>query len=1845
MLEKDFEDVLHDLLSVEDNSSRETALHEHQNNRNHQQKRNKNFYREEGNGAINELTIAFWNCDGITPLKWKAILLFILRHQIDYMCLIDARVSVKVAKYLKSTLKKHVHAGMKLWCDEPYRSGYKTIGGQLVIVSHRIPNIDVTTEVKFGGLSRLNVTINNVQMRICGVYIPVKADKSPEEAPHTLRSGLIKDGIDHPETTILEMIKQQSSECQYVVVGGDFNTAVDKTDQFRLRDFVRTTTFTFAECREELLRPTWTRNIPGDGSYAGTRIDYILTSGIPRTKQVKIGPVLEFLQDHFTMRVTIKIPQGQTREYQRDGKLTFRKNLNIQQQRKVARFQSKLLHHEWPDGNLEQQLEYITDFSVTVVQQLYRKQSGRDKSGISPQMLSLTIALRAVLRMRQHIRGEAGRPKWNSSNYTNGMNNVLRNWRQSLRTLDKVDENKDPERDNHVYNVRSWDDITWQELPELTQTAYRNLKKLLHGRQRKAMSTQIKEAVATREEHMNAGKLRFVLHPILGIRREQYHLDVIKVNEEEVTDPEAIFNLVRQTFKCWFGNDSDDNMALQPQEEEWDPWIANREVFVGQFHQTMNIPVELLHVVWNALQPKGTAEQRAAMEEQLVVAPTKEEFYNSIKYAGRGKATGLSGLSNEMMQCWPDIIKDKVHSILCEMWKDKQVPAHFKWKYLVAIPKVPDPNLDQLRPLMLVECLRKVWTSCFVRRIGKIWSQDETLEDEQHGSRARKSCDTATVQWLNALETAKEWKSNVFAMSFDIAKAFDTVSRSIQRMAYHRLGIPKEVAKYMTDLDENGPVIVRAPFSTNIVNNIKRSQIQDKDLAFNGWKGLGQGDPGSPQGWSAVADIMLTCLKTQDTRLFYQTHTGRVLENDPYMYVDDLIEAAGDLDALQKIGELFSAVTLVLGLKVAAPKIRAVAAMWGNNTIDEPQVTLYTQGWVPAIINLKTEDKFKYLGQEFDVSLNMSEQMKTMNEQLRQFIAALDRAQASPEAKYKALTLSVYPKLGWRLRYCNGTLKEFQKLDKPVNAFLRRISNCRTSYPTRLLYTSKQDGGLGFSQFSSYIQQRKLAVVDQLLRQHTRSAAAIDSMIARVARTQGHIPIAGEEIVVRHFTDANSTSDKWWATSLVEYLANLGVRIHLTGTSLQDTPHESVLEYLHRRDDSVSPSVQDQLIATGISTRAELLMDGDNRRTLQTLELPQINITPVPETDVIARVHQVWSLGQGDNEKIVEIIGFDATREIVSFIEWHRDKQRPTLEIGGIVWLYKQDNRDYCRGAGSLRTMHANEFRGATRLQLVNLTRETHTSRGTWSKILLKRRRAITFRRIEPIEAINVYDNWLDDANECYTDGSWAESGNIYQWMTGTTTQTSGCAIVKRTQTGQYSALKIEGTLKYASAFDMETMALTAVQIINPSRPLEVYTDSISAMKSAINAKYLQWKSHPRNIMMQTLAGNVSNHFNKVKAHAERQTQDQTKWTLHEKGNVLADQVAGTNSHAFVGRILEVRDTEILHHCAQRQILFLEKDSQPLVESITQLESAQNLNCYLIERDHWREGRIDTMAKWQTKAVPFAIQSSFGAKTIAQRAAANRLLWDKHLNGRHVGLFGMFGFTHGMPLTCCLCNTGQVEDQEHILHECLNSSSMLLRQEMIEEQSRYVQRFADQPEDHQILETVTEFMANYLNVNHSYTNMHSVDNVRQLNNQLNNATISKQTYNRITNIGKIRFHKAQQIRRAHEKAVKETVMEKHKTSETSERIGCVYSSKVYRRLMDAQRAQETVRQRVIAPLIAIATMHAIDETGHLSDLSDEADDSERGRRQQRNRQTSVQRTIHEYFTIERRDLYGDVVDH
>ena len=103
--------------------------------------------------------------------------------------------------------------------------------------------------------------------------------------------------------------------------------------------------------------------------------------------------------------------------------------------------------------------------------------------------------------------------------------------------------------------------------------------------------------------------------------------------------------------------------------------------------------------------------------------------------------------------------------------------------------------MTDLRPLILVEAVRKIWSELILRKMQHVWRQSEPFDDGQNGFLAGRGTETAALMHLGILEEMRERKMKQTTMKSPINRGgFE--SRGSGRSSSAGIDLVEELHEY-----------------------------------------------------------------------------------------------------------------------------------------------------------------------------------------------------------------------------------------------------------------------------------------------------------------------------------------------------------------------------------------------------------------------------------------------------------------------------------------------------------------------------------------------------------------------------------------------------------------------------------------------------------------------------------------------------------------------------------------------------------------------------------------------------------------------------------------------------------------------------------------------------------------------------------------------------------------------------------------------------------------------------------------------------------------------------------------
>jgi hypothetical protein len=150
---------------------------------------------------------------------------------------------------------------------------------------------------------------------------------------------------------------------------------------------------------------------------------------------------------------------------------------------------------------------------------------------------------------------------------------------------------------------------------------------------------------------------------------------------------------------------------------------------------------------------------------------------------------------------------------------------------------------------------------------------------------------------------------------WDIRRAFDSVPKWLQRLAWARQGLDPEDLVWFLNLDATGKIIIRSPYQQSRMSRTtdmsSNAMFEPLRHTFHPDRGIGQGDTPSTLIFIAVFDILLTLVEN--------SRTSRA-----HAYANNLVHLA----------DLVCGFCDYTGLEISLAKVEAISINYENILYD-----------------------------------------------------------------------------------------------------------------------------------------------------------------------------------------------------------------------------------------------------------------------------------------------------------------------------------------------------------------------------------------------------------------------------------------------------------------------------------------------------------------------------------------------------------------------------------------------------------------------------------------------------------------------------------------------------------------------------------------------------------------------------------------------------------------------------------------------------------------------------------------------------------------------------------------------
>jgi len=242
--------------------------------------------------------------------------------------------------------------------------------------------------------------------------------------------------------------------------------------------------------------------------------------------------------------------------------------------------------------------------------------------------------------------------------------------------------------------------------------------------------------------------------------------------------------------------------------------------------------------------------------DHLMDKPSHVEWMSAVRSTSSTSAPGISGIGYRVIKRASKNTHDVLRTLAHICYSHSTIPDQWKLSQLYPIPKPTDwkYNLGQTRPIILLECIRKLCVKIITQRLSKICSDHNILAGPNFMGLKGESTKIPIHTLQNLTEDAHQKKREMWIALQDMAKAFDSIGMLPLRKSLERIRLPTQATDWIINLFQRR--------STQVITAFGLSQpliAQD---------GINQGEVILPLLWRIFYDPLLSRIQS-DPRLGY----------------------------------------------------------------------------------------------------------------------------------------------------------------------------------------------------------------------------------------------------------------------------------------------------------------------------------------------------------------------------------------------------------------------------------------------------------------------------------------------------------------------------------------------------------------------------------------------------------------------------------------------------------------------------------------------------------------------------------------------------------------------------------------------------------------------------------------------------------------------------------------------------------------------------------------------------------------------------------------------------------------
>jgi ribonuclease HI len=435
-----------------------------------------------------------------------------------------------------------------------------------------------------------------------------------------------------------------------------------------------------------------------------------------------------------------------------------------------------------------------------------------------------------------------------------------------------------------------------------------------------------------------------------------------------------------------------------------------------------------------------------------------DELEHTLSHLPRGKAPGKSGLANELWAHAGLSCRKALRLLLNECLRHEDIPEAWKQGVVIPVPKTDHftGDLDQLRPITLLETTRKILSAILTRRLQRVIEQHPVLRGLNLGFRANRQAADLAFGIQGVWEASHTVDKPLDLLSLDVRRAYDSVALSVLQRSLRRIHAPESYINLLSNIHTSRSAQVLTAFGLT--------------EPYRPATGLDQGEINAPILWLVVYDPLLCLLEKSDkgirlselapdtpaTRKIHPDLASR-LQNSVFYggaYADDLTLMASKRDDLQALANICSVWCEACNIEINPAK--SVHLSYDPKTNRPTTGASIEVGWGSrraAVSRLQPQrEPMRILGM-YLVPDGSHDPMYEMCKGMAAAMAKMLQSRAMTDKIALFLTRAVImPALEYKMKGHAFTGNELRRIYRPIMHALKHACHLPITFPSSILH-------------------------------------------------------------------------------------------------------------------------------------------------------------------------------------------------------------------------------------------------------------------------------------------------------------------------------------------------------------------------------------------------------------------------------------------------------------------------------------------------------------------------------------------------------------------------------------------------------------------------------------------------------------------------------------------------------------------------------------------------------------------------------------------------------------------------